>query len=122
MKNLLTDDGGIIGNPVVPNPKDTSQGIGAGFISQNVPRFISLGLVIGVLVFFFVMLIGAIQWIASGGDKAAIEAARSKIVNALIGIIVLFSVFVILKIIGDFFGITTLQLMKLNIIELLQIK
>jgi hypothetical protein len=119
--NFLAQEG-VIGNPVGPKVTDISQGVGAGFISQYIPKFISLGILIGVLVFFFVMLIGAVQWISSGGDKTAIEAARSKIVNALIGIVVLFSIFVILKIIGDFFGITALQLLRLDIVNLLQIK
>jgi len=43
------------------------------------------------------MIIGAIQWISSGGDKASVEAARGKVMNAIIGLIVLFVVFALIK-------------------------
>jgi hypothetical protein len=56
------------------------------------------------------MLLGGIQWISSGGDKTALEGARGKITNAVIGIIILFSLFAILKIVEDFFGINILTI------------
>ena len=83
---------------------------GIGFFQQFIPNLVGLGFVIGSLVFFFVMMVGAIQWITSGGDKAALEGARSKLVNAIIGFIVLLAVFALLKIIEDFFGINILTL------------
>lgn len=56
------------------------------------------------------LLLGAITWIGSGGDKAAIEGARGRITQALIGIVVLFSVFAIIKLIEGLFGIKILTL------------
>ena len=107
--NLLAQES--ITNPVIPYSKGGSQAnIGLTFIKSSIPKFIGLGIVVGALIFFFVMLIGAIQWIASGGDKAAIESARGKIVNAIVGIVILFCLFVLLKFIGDFFGFSILEL------------
>jgi TRAP-type C4-dicarboxylate transport system permease small subunit len=83
---------------------------GVGFFQSFIPRMVGLVFVIGSLVFFFVMVVGAIQWIVSGGDKAAIEAARGKIANALIGFIILLAIFALLKVIEDFFGIDILTL------------
>lgn len=80
------------------------------FISDFIPKIISLLLVAGVVIFFFTFLIGAIQWISSGGDKQALEGAKGKITNALIGIIVLFSVFAVALLIETFFGISILTL------------
>ncbi len=71
---------------------------------------IGLGFVIGILIFFFVMIAGAIQWITSGGDKAAIEGARGKIVNAIVGIVILFALFAIIGVIENFFGLDILSL------------
>lgn len=101
-----------ITNPVLsPSLQDVLFNQGpAAFFGLIIPRMIGLAFVIGVLIFFFVMLIGAIQWIISGGDKAAIESARGKIVNALVGIVILFCTFALLKIIQDFFGINILVL------------
>ena len=80
------------------------------FFAKFLPNLVGLSIVIGVLVFFAIMLIGAIQWITSGGDKAALESARGKIANALIGIILLFATFAIIKLIEDFFGVDILTL------------
>ncbi len=106
------EDRTTITNPVLsPNLQDILvNSIPETFFKLFIPRMIGLVFVIGAIIFFFVMMIGAIQWIISGGDKAAIEAARGKIVNAIVGLIILFSTFALLKIIEDFFGINILVL------------
>ena len=98
----------MLNNPVLgPNLQKKT---GLEFFQAFIPRLITLGLIIGVVVFLFIIIIGAIQWISSGGDKSALEASKSKITNALVGILVLFAVFAILKLIENFFGITILTL------------
>ena len=47
------------------------------------------------LVAFFYLILGAFNWITSGGDKEAIEKARNKIQAAVIGIILIFAVLAI---------------------------
>lgn len=97
-----------INNPILgPGLQNLS---GVGFFQRLVPALVGLGFVIGVVIFFFIMLAGAIQWITSSGDKAAIEAARSKLTNALVGIVILFSLFAIVSVIENFFGINILQI------------
>jgi len=83
---------------------------GVEFFNDLLPRLIGLSFVIGIVIFLFFMVLGAIQWIISGGDKAALEGAKGKITNAIIGIVILFSIFAILKIVEDFFGIDILSL------------
>jgi hypothetical protein len=83
---------------------------GVGFFQSFIPNMVGLAFVIGAIVFFFIMVIGAIQWITSGGDKAALESARGKIGNAVVGFIILIAVFALLKVIEDFFGINILTL------------
>ena len=90
--------------------KILKEGGGTGFLQDLLPRIIGLGLIIGIVMFFFIMLIGAIQWISSGGDKGAIEAARSKLTNALVGILLLLALFAIIKLLGDFFGVNILEI------------
>lgn len=83
---------------------------GLGFFQTLLPNLIGLAFVAGAIIFLFVMIVGAIGWIASGGDKAAIESARGKIMNAVIGLVILLSVFAFIKVIQDFFGISILAL------------
>lgn len=97
-----------INNPVLgPNLQGKT---GLQFFQSFIPNLITLGLIIGVIFFFFILILGAIQWISSGGDKNALEEAKHKITNAIIGIVILFSVFAILKVIENFFGISILTL------------
>lgn len=97
-----------ITNPVLNQKLQGKTGL--QFFQTFIPNLVTLALIIGVAIFFFILVIGAIQWISSGGDKAGLEGARSKIANALIGIIILFAVFAILRVIEAFFGITILTL------------
>lgn len=83
---------------------------GVEFFQKLLPSAIGLLFVIGSLLFVFVFIIGAIQWIASGGEKSAVEAARGKISSAIIGLVVLFSVIAIVLLIEQFFGIHILTI------------
>lgn len=80
------------------------------FFQIFLQKLVGIGLIIGVLIFFFMLIVGAIQWIASGGDKTALEGARGRITNAIIGIVILLSVFAIIKIVESFFGIKILTI------------
>ena len=51
------------------------------------------------------IILGAYQWMSSGGDKTNLQAARDKVINALIALIILLSVFAILNLVGQVFGI-----------------
>lgn len=85
------------------------QGVSGGeFLNRLIRGGIMLILVVGVIVFLFILFFGAIQWMTAGGDKAAIESARGKLINALIGLFLLFSVYAILKLVETFFGISIL--------------
>lgn len=100
------------GNTEITNPVIGNLGTltGVRFFQQFIPGLIRIAFVIGVIIFFFMLITGAISWISSGGDKGALETARSKITNALIGLVILFSIYAIVYIIEAFFGITILTL------------
>jgi TRAP-type C4-dicarboxylate transport system permease small subunit len=101
----------MITNPILPSPSTGASGnAGVTFLQKAVPAAITLGFIVGVIVFFFTLLIGGIQWISSGGDKQAVEAARGKVSNALIGLVILFALFAIIQLLNTFFGVHLLQL------------
>lgn len=108
MKNYLAD----ITNPALgPTLQSnlTNNG-GVWFVQQLIPALIGLAFVAGAIIFFFMILISAIQWISSGGDKGAVEAARGRLSQALIGIVLLFAAFAIVKVIESVFGINILSI------------
>lgn len=83
---------------------------GITFLQKVIPNFIGLAFIVGVLVFFFTFIWGAISWIMSSGDKAAVEGARSRITNAIVGLGILFSLYAIINIIETFFGTNIITL------------
>ena len=78
-------------------------------IGGIVSGFIRFSVVIAALVFFFILVIGGIRWIASGGDKAQTEGARNQITAALVGLVIVFAAWAILALIKVFFGLDVLN-------------
>lgn len=96
-----------INNPALSN---LSGETGPSFLGKLIRLLISIGLIAGVLIFMFMLITGAISYITSGGDKNAVAAAREKITNALIGLVILFAFFAVVTLVGTFFGIDLLQI------------
>lgn len=74
-----------------------------------VSGLVKLVLIIAALVFFFILVIGGIRWILSGGDKAATEGARNQITAALVGLVIVFSAWAIIQLINTLFGINIIE-------------
>ena len=83
------------------------EGLSIGDIVSGLIRLI---MVVAALVFFFILVIGGIRWIASGGDKAQTEAARGQITAALVGLVIVFAAWAILQLIKTFFGVDIFEL------------
>lgn len=94
-------------NPILGNLRNLS---GADFFAKLIPAIINLVLVVGAVVFMLVLFWGAISWITSGGDKTAIESARGRVIAAIVGLAILFSVWAIIRLLETFFGINILTL------------
>jgi len=93
---------------LTPEPGSTFANLGSITIGGIIGAAIKLIMIIAALVFFFILVIGGIRWIVSGGDKAGTEAARAQITNALIGLVIVFAAWAILQLIDTFFGIKIL--------------
>ena len=70
---------------------------------------ISLVMLVVAVVFFFILIYGGLRWVMSEGDQKAVEAARSQITNALIGLAIVFAAFAIMRLIETVFGIQLLS-------------
>lgn len=97
----------MITNPALGNAGNQT---GLQFLQSFIPGLIGLSFVAGTVIFFFILIFGAIQWISSGGDKQGLEGARSKVTNAIIGLVILFSLWVVLGLIDSFFNIKIMRL------------
>ncbi len=77
---------------------------------ENIGSLISAAvgvlLILSALLAFFYLILGGIQWITSGGDKAAMEAARNKITHAIVGLIVVGAAWAIMMLVQNFLGVS----------------
>ena len=99
-----------INNPVLGDLNANNNTGGLPFFQKFIPGLISLSFVAGSIIFFFMLVAGAVKWISSSGDKGALESARGTITNAVIGIVILFSLYAVINLVEVFFGIKILTL------------
>jgi len=80
-------------------------------IPKMIPAFINLIIVAAVVLFLFSFLLGGLKFILSGGKKEVTEEAGRQVLNAIIGIVIVFSTWAIISVIEQFFGVelTTLE-------------
>ena len=75
----------------------------------NIPALIGFAIqilfIVAGLVAFVYLLLGGIKWITSGGDKGQVEAARNQIIQALIGLVVVFAAWGIIVLVQNLLGI-----------------
>ncbi len=84
--------------------------------TATIPGLVSFAIsaifLVAAVVFFFMLLIGGLKWIMSGGDKAQTESARSQITAALIGLVIVFGAYAITRLLNTIFGIDVLNIVK----------
>ena len=78
-------------------------------ITDLINKTLRLVLLIVALLVFMYLIWGGFDWITSGGDKSKTEAARQKIVAAVIGLIVVASSWAILLLVLNFLGFKSLD-------------
>ncbi|KKR11260.1 MAG: hypothetical protein UT39_C0009G0020 [Candidatus Woesebacteria bacterium GW2011_GWA1_39_21] len=109
MKNLLAQ----VININAPAQFSNLQNIDFG---ELVTIAITFAIIVAALAFFFMLILGGIKWITSGGDKGKIESARSQITAGLIGLVIVFAAWAILSIVENFFQVN-LRSFNLNLLR-----
>ena len=76
---------------------------------QNLlPALISTIFLLAIIAALLYLIWGGFKWLTSGGDKAAVQAAREHIVAAIVGLVLIFLAYFILNVLLQFFfGINT---------------
>lgn len=78
-------------------------------LNKGLGNIIGFMTIIAALWFMFQFIIGGYQWIASGGDKNNLEQARDKIINSIIGLIIVVVAWIIVGLIGKLLGLDILN-------------
>lgn len=102
-----------ITNPIFGGnmPADT----GVQFVNKLVSLLVNLFLIGAVLFFLVNFILAGYAWMTSKGDKNKVQEAQQKVTSAIIGLIVVFLIFVILKLFGYLFGLESLENLQLII-------
>ena len=66
---------------------------------------VNLVLIVASILFVFNFLIGGIKFMLSGGNKEKLDSAKRQLMNAILGIIIIFSSWAVLGFVGEFFGV-----------------
>jgi hypothetical protein len=99
---------GTNGQPVEIKPPNSDIPTGS-FTSGEANGFLRDGIitamVLGSLLALGFLIWGGISWITSGGDKTKIQAARNKLLYAIVGLVIIFLSVFIISIVGNIFGL-----------------
>lgn len=92
-----------------------SQYAGGKAVDANslVGFIINLFVVIGIILSLIFLLYGGVRWVVSGGDKAKVDSARSTIVAAIVGLIIVILAWIIINTVLQLLTGTGLQNFKL---------
>ncbi len=92
------------------SPLGQFENLGDITIASLISAMVIFTLIVASLSFFFSLVIGGIRWILSGGNRERADTARAQIVNALIGIVIVFSAWAIINLVNEFYGIDILSM------------
>ena len=99
-----------IQNPLLDNSSEiTSEGGGETYVNNTIQALITIFLIVAVIYFVWHFVMSAYHMISSNGDPKKYEEAQKSILYSLVGVILAFSIFGLLKFAGALFGITALQ-------------
>lgn len=88
-------------------PDDGEAGFGA-----LIEQILTIVVTIAAIIILIMFLWGGLEWITAGGDKAKIEKARNRIMQSIIGMIVLASVVALFMTLQTVLGFDIFELIK----------
>ncbi len=101
--------------PVKAQGFNLSNEYGFGQISSLGDAFgylIGPGFAIAGTAVVFYLLIGAVRYIISGGDKAKVEGARAMMTHAIIGLILLIMLFLVIEFLPGLLNLGSYRIVK----------
>lgn len=98
------------GSEELPHIVEPDQDAPGGPFGALISQFLRIALVVAGLLVLLNLIIGAFNWISAGGDTGKLEKARTRIMNSIIGIIVLAAAMAILQLLFNFLNLEGLTI------------
>lgn len=92
-------------NPVLEWGGGASGESGQEIIGNMFSAVVGMFIVVSFILAFLYLLLGAFRWITAGGDKTKLQEAQDRITQAMIGLILVASVWAIMLLVGQFIGV-----------------
>lgn len=83
------------------------------YTNNVIQGIFSIFFIVGVIYFIWHFVFAGLHLISTDGDPKKYESARSELMWAFLGLIVIFSVFAILKLVGTITGIQGLESLQI---------
>jgi hypothetical protein len=83
------------------------------YVNGVIQGVFSIFFIVAVIYFLWHFVFAGLHLMASEGDAKKFDTAKNELMNAFIGLIAIFSVFVVLKLIGTVTGITGLETLQI---------
>ena len=83
-------------------------------IQHFVFRIVDIGIILSGILLLVYLVWGGIEWLTSGGDKGKVEAARNRIVSALVGLAIIAASYAAWPLALTFFGIDLTNICSAN--------
>ena len=99
----------VPGQGIITGPKGVPQG-GTGMFEKILQTGIQILLIGAILIAFFYLVWGGLNWITSEGDKQKVHSARLQLSYAIIGLFIVFLAFLAITLVGGSFGIQLISL------------
>ncbi|MFZ5365838.1 MAG: hypothetical protein ACOZBZ_00915 [Patescibacteria group bacterium] len=81
----------------------------ADLFNKVISNIVGVLTVAAGLWFIFQFIIGAFGWLTAGADKAAVENAQKRIMNAIIGLAIVVAAIFLIDLLGTLMGLKILQ-------------
>ena len=107
---------GTITNPVI-DPKlgsinEYAGRTGVEIIGTLLGSVLSAMFIIGVIILIIMIIWSGIAMMTSGNDKEKVQTAQKRLTYAIVGFVILISVFAIANFVGGFFGLGFFKTLK----------
>ena len=93
-------------NYIVDPPRSSTFNLTTASLGQIISALLPYVFVFAGLLMFLLLVIGGFQYLVAAGDKKGADAARSLMTSAVVGFVIIFSAFWVIKILETVLGLT----------------
>jgi amino acid transporter len=97
-------------NPALPAAEGTLEGVAENPLTPIITRVWRFTIMLGALLLIVYFIWAAYEWFTSGGDPEKLKNARSRMMNATIGLLLLVASFAIISLLQNLFGFDLLNI------------